>query len=99
MPVQTQPPVPRNEDCDDEYYAEGQQGHEIPITVGRHPYTVSSSPVTGAQVRSVASVPRERRLFLVVDGPADDVVLDDEESVEVRPGARFYTAPCPTFGR
>jgi hypothetical protein len=78
-------------ECDDPDH----DGHDhgVPIVVKGKYYCVKQSPVTGPEVRHVAKVPDNRDLFLVVDGPAEDHVMDDD-AVEIRPGARFYTAPC-----
>lgn len=99
LPTHPHPgPDPDAGPFDDDELIEGHHTRNVPISVGRHEFVVPLSPVSGAEIRQIAGVDPERKLFLVVDGPANDVVMEDDQLVEVRPGARFYSVASPVFG-
>lgn len=68
--------------------------HVINIQIDRIHYKVEVTSLTGAQlrVRPTTPIPADRDLFLVVPGGADQKI-GDAEVVELRNGARFFTAP------
>lgn len=67
----------------------------IPIQIDHKPYKAPKSPMTAEELRELADpdVGDDRDLFLTVPGPADDDLIADGASVELRPGMHFYTAP------
>ena len=68
--------------------------HQFNIQIDREHYTVREHHLSGAQLRQVPSVPigPDRDLFEVVSGGSDRKV-GNAESVEIRSGLRFFTAP------
>lgn len=64
------------------------------IQIDREHYKVPQAQMTGAELRQVppASIPPERDLFEVVPGHPDRKIGNDE-SVAIRNGLRFFTAP------
>ena len=71
-----------------------EKGHHIEIQIDRIHYKVDATSMTGTQLREVppAPIPLDRDLFLVVPGGADQKI-GDADVVELRNGARFFTAP------
>lgn len=67
----------------------------IPIQIDHKPYKAPKTPMTGAELKALADPPigNDRDLFRVVPGPADDVLVNDGDSVDLQPGMHFYTAP------
>lgn len=68
--------------------------HKINIQIDRNHYTVDSSALTGAQLRTLAdpNITADRDLFLVVPGGQDEKVADDQ-TIALKSGMRFFTAP------
>ena len=64
------------------------------IQIDRVHYTVFDEKLSGAQLREVppTPIPPERDIFQVVPGHDDQIVKDDD-TVEIRDGLRFFTAP------
>lgn len=65
------------------------------IKIDRTEYEVHSATLTGAQIRSIPTPPigPDRDLFEVVPGGSDRKIAADE-SVSIRNGLRFFTAPA-----
>ncbi|HVA57606.1 MAG TPA: multiubiquitin domain-containing protein [Gemmatimonadaceae bacterium] len=65
------------------------------IQIDRVHYTVTASAMTGTELRQLPTPPisQDRDLFEVVPGGADRKI-DDGTVVEIRDGARFFTAPA-----
>ena len=65
------------------------------IQIDRVHYTVTQEFMTGAQLRRVPPAPigPDRDLFEVVPGGTDKKI-EDNETVEIREGERFFTAPA-----
>lgn len=68
--------------------------HKFHIQIDRIHYEVTDSKMTGAELRKVPATPigPDRDLFEVVPGQPDRKVADTD-SVEIRDGKRFFTAP------
>lgn len=66
-----------------------------PIQIDHKPYKALKTPMIGKELRVLAEPPigPERDLFRVVPGPADDVRVEDQDSVDLEPGMHFYSAP------
>jgi hypothetical protein len=76
--------------------AEHQPEHKkFEIQIDRKHYTVTSSHMTGLELRHVPAPPigPDRDLFEVVPGGSDRKIAD-EQVVEIRNGLRFFTAPA-----
>ena len=69
--------------------------HDIPIKIDNKPYKAPKTPMTGAELRALAQPPvgPERDLFREVPGPGDDVKVNAADSVDLKPGMHFYSAP------
>lgn len=67
----------------------------IPITIDNKPYKAPKPIMTGAELRvlSEPDVPGDRDLWQEVAGPKDDIRVQPTDSVELKPGMHFYTAP------
>lgn len=68
---------------------------DIPISIDHKPYKAPKTPMTAEELRELAEpdIGTDRDLWLTVHGPADDDLIDDGESVALKPGMQFYTAP------
>lgn len=68
---------------------------ELPIHIDHKPCRAPRTPMTGAELRALADPPigADRDLFRVVPGPEDDVKVGDAESVDLKSGMHFYSAP------
>jgi hypothetical protein len=75
------------------------QGERVPkegfqIQIDRDHFTVHQEDMTGAEIRRVPNpaIGPDRDLFEV--GPAhSDIKIEDNATVEIRDGLRFFTAP------
>ena len=69
--------------------------HDITIHIDQKRYEAPKTPMTGAEIRTLARPPigPDRDLWLVVPGPADDERIADGQSVKLRNGMHFYSAP------
>lgn len=65
----------------------------IPIFIDEVRYELTTSQQTGAQLRALVPVPADRDLWLDVHGAKDDILIRPEQSLEVKPGSQYYTAP------
>ena len=68
---------------------------EFQIQIDRVHFTVTQSRMTGAELRRVPQPPigPDRDLFQVVPG-GQDRKIEDPDTVEIRNGLRFFTAPA-----
>lgn len=68
--------------------------HTVSIQIDRVHYSVTTSTMTGLQLRALPAtpIPADRDLFLVVPGGTDRKIAVDEQ-VNLHNGARFFTAP------
>lgn len=67
----------------------------IPIHIDNKKYTAPKTPMTGTELRHLAEpdVGSDRDLWLTVPGPADDLLIANDQNVDLKPGTHFYTAP------
>jgi hypothetical protein len=75
--------------------ASGGKGHDkVTIHIDKDTFQVEQKSMTGAELRGLPAPPigPERDLFQVVPG-ADDVPIADDQSVELKDGMHFFTAP------
>ena len=74
---------------------QGNGPHQFQIQIDRVHYTVTQPQMTGAQIRQVPPNPigPDRDLFEVVPGGTDRKI-PDTQTVEIRNGLRFFTAPA-----
>src|SRR5258707_14180139 len=73
----------------------GQPGEKFQIQIDRTHYTVFQRRMTGLELRHLPNPPigPDRDLFEVVPGGTDKKIADNE-TVEIRNGLRFFTAPA-----
>jgi hypothetical protein len=74
---------------------QGPKPHEFHIQIDRVHYTTTAKRLTGAQLRELPTPPigPDRDLYEVVPGEQDRKV-ELTDSVEMRDGLRFFTAPA-----
>lgn len=67
----------------------------IPIKIGTKEYKAPKTPMTAEELRALADpdIGPDLDLWLTVPGPADDDLIKDGSSVDLKPGMHFYTAP------
>jgi hypothetical protein len=67
----------------------------VPIQIDHKPYKAPKSAMTGTEIRQLADpdIAADRDLFRVVPGPADDVKVADNDTVQLEPGMHFFSAP------
>ena len=78
--------------------AEQGKQHPIRIQIDRVHYEVMVLAMTGVELRAVPPPPQgpigaDRDLFLVIPGGTDEKI-DDDKSVKLHNGMRFFTAPA-----
>ena len=73
-------------------------GRKIKIFINDEHYDVPKPVMTGRELLRLANLPETNQLFLEVPGPEDDRPIAPEETVELRPGMKFYDVPVGTFG-
>lgn len=73
----------------------GPPPHEFNIRIDRDHFKVTQPALTGAQLRSLPTpeIGADRDLFEVVPGGSDRKI-ELNESVSMRDGLRFFTAPA-----
>jgi hypothetical protein len=64
------------------------------IQIDRAHYEVTATVLTGRELRALPEtpIPADRDLFEVVPG-GSDLKIEDDSSVEIKSGLRFFTAP------
>jgi hypothetical protein len=69
--------------------------HEIPIQIDHRPYKAPKTPMTSQELRVLADpdIGEDRDLWLTVPGPGDDRLINDGDSLDLKAGMHFYTAP------
>jgi hypothetical protein len=69
--------------------------HKINIFIDRVKFETHTSSMTGAELRALPTPPvgTDRDLFLDLQGPGDDAKIGDTETVQLKNGMHFYTAP------
>jgi len=72
----------------------GGEDGSFPIFIDKVKYDVVGEEITGAALRALPTpaIGPERDLYLVVPGGEDDLI-DDTESVSIKPGTKFMTVP------
>jgi len=67
----------------------------IPIFIDEVKYDAPALEMTGAELRGLPQPPigPDRDLWLEAPGPSDDVLIRPEQTYEVKPGSKYYTAP------
>lgn len=67
----------------------------IPIFIDDVKYDAPSHRMTGEALRGLPQPPigSDRDLWLETPGPKDDVLIRPEQTYEVKPGSKYYTAP------
>jgi hypothetical protein len=68
--------------------------HEVfDIHIDRRPYQVTKASYTGLALRQLAGLAGDVDLYLEQQGDIEDSLIDDNESITLRPGAHFYSTP------
>lgn len=72
---------------------EGQE--KTRIKIDKESFTVQATSMTGRQLREVPDpdIGADRDLYLEVPGPGDDRLITDGDSVDLKDGMHFFTAP------
>lgn len=74
----------------------GGGGHDkFTIKIDKETFHVEEASMTGEELRGLPTpaIGADRDLFLVVPGPADDILVGNEQSIELKDGMHFFTAP------
>jgi hypothetical protein len=73
----------------------GHDGKQISVKIDKETFHVSVDHMTGAELRQLPNPPIgvERDLFLVQPGPAEDERIADGQTVQLKTGMHFFTAP------
>jgi hypothetical protein len=69
---------------------------KIQIHIDHDHFTVTAATMTGQELRALPEpdVGSDRDLFLKVSGPGDDQRIENTQTVELRNGMHFFTAPA-----
>jgi hypothetical protein len=73
----------------------GHTEHQIVIHIEDKQYKTTATELKGAEIRALAQPPvaADRDLILEIPGPGDDRIIKDSESVTLKNGMHFYSAP------
>lgn len=65
------------------------------IKIDKETFHVDEASMTGQALRNLPTPPigADRDLFLVVPGPADDILVENNQSIDLKGGMHFFTAP------
>lgn len=77
--------------------AEVRESTKVRVHINKDHFFIES-PITGAQLRHLGSIPTENQLFREVPGDQPDELIRDEGSYDVKPGTHFYDLPRGTVG-
>lgn len=70
-----------------------EQAKGIAIIIDRRPVFAPATPMTGQALKQLGGVDPTFDLFLITPGPEADRLVGDDESVDLKPGTRFVSAP------
>ena len=70
----------------------------IPIFINDTRHFVDDATMTGADIKVLASIPPQNKLFRETRGSGADEEIGDNETVHVKPGDRFYDLPVGVVG-
>lgn len=79
-----------------EVHGGGGGGHrKVTIKIDKETFHVEAETMTGQELRALPNpaIGAERDLFLVVPGPAEDILVGSDQSIELKDGMHFFTAP------
>lgn len=85
-----------HEDQDDGESGEHEHGEKrITIKIDKETFRVDVEQMTGAELRQLPDPPigTDRDLFLIKPGPAEDERIADDQTVALKNGMHFFTAP------
>lgn len=74
----------------------GGQGHnKVTIHIDKDTFKVDQTSMIGTELRALPTPPigSDRDVFEVVPGPADDILIGNDQAVELKDGMHFFTAP------
>lgn len=74
-----------------------QQLH-ITIVINERSYHVDKPAMTGLEIKALASIPPENRLFREIPGAGEDVFIPDGDTVILKSGEQFYDLPRGVHG-
>jgi len=68
---------------------------KVTIKIDKETFHVDKEQMTGAELRQLPNPPigPDRDLFLIKPGPAEDERIADDQTVELKNGMHFFTAP------
>ena len=82
--------------CRPKHHGHHGNGHKLPehpeIFIDKKHYRAPKNPMTGAELRVLGGVDPGYDLWEVVPG-SDDVRIENQQSVKLKEGEHFYTAP------
>jgi hypothetical protein len=69
---------------------------EFSIHIDRNAFKVSQSHMTGTELRQLPTPPvtHDFDLYLQTHGQEDDLLVGDADSIEMKNGLHFFTAPA-----
>src|SRR2546429_9971955 len=67
----------------------------VPIFIDDTKFDAPATRMTGEAFRALPQPPvgADRDLWLETPGPKDDVLIRPEQTYDVKPGSKYYTAP------
>jgi len=76
------------------------KNHQPPINIwiNDKKFVAPKPTMTGREIKVLAAIPPENRLFLETPGPKEDIPIGDEEIVKLKSGMRFYDLPPMKVG-
>ena len=75
---------------------DGKHKKQFTIHIDKHAFKVDHDHLTGAQLRALPNPPvgDDFDLYLEVHGKGDDLLVGGADSIEIKDGMHFFTAPA-----
>lgn len=74
-------------------HVDAEKAKGIAIIIDRRQFFAPTSPMTGRELKQLGGVAPTFDLFLITPGPESDRLIGDDDSVDLKPGTRFVSAP------
>jgi hypothetical protein len=72
--------------------------HGINVQINKQHYEAQSESMTGAELKTLASIPPGNKLFKEMPGKEPDQVVGDSDRVQLHNGDKFYDLPPGVVG-
>lgn len=74
-------------------HVDAEKAKGIAIIIDRRQFFAPTTPMTGRELKQLGGIMSSLDLFLITPGPESDRLIGDDDSVDLKPGTRFVSAP------